>query len=262
MVNHSSSPTHGASLKHLEEYRNKLTEKERVSDLMSLVPNGLTSVVDIGARDGYISKELTKYFTFVTALDLERPTIEHPKVQCVKGDATLLEFSDNQFDLVFCAEVLEHIPSPALEKACLELQRITNRFVLIGVPYKQDTRHGRTTCYTCKGINPPWSHVNKFDEKRLAKLFGQMRIVKISFVGEAGQGTNFLSAYLLNIAGNPYGTYTQDEPCIHCGAKLIKPTERTFAQKIYTRIAYSVRKVQKPFHKKTANWIHILFEKI
>ena len=36
-----------------------------------------------------------------------------------------------------------------------------------------------------------------------------------------------LSTLLLDLAGNPFGTYDQEEPCIHCGAKLKPPPRRS-----------------------------------
>lgn len=245
----------------LTDYRNNETEKLRVSDLMNLVPNGLETVLDVGARDGHLSKELANYLLKVTALDLELPVIDHPQVKCIKGDATAMEFADHAFDIVFCAEVLEHIPSIMLPKACMEIERVAKSHILIGVPYKQDTRHGRTTCHSCGANNPPWGHVNKFDEKSLKQLFPAFDIARVSYVGEAEMGTNLLSAFLMNKAGNPYGTYHQEEPCVHCGIKLEEPPARTLNKKIMTKVAHYARRVQSVFHRKHANWIHVLFKR-
>ena len=35
----------------------------------------------------------------------------------------------------------------------------------------------------------------------------------------------------MDLAGNPYGTYGQEEPCIRCGQKLVKPQEFSLAQR-------------------------------
>jgi hypothetical protein len=243
----------------LSIYRNRPAEIERVADLMRLIPAGMDNALDIGARDGHISKAIAQKTASVFALDLDCPQFSHPGVTCVQGDATALQFSAKSFDLVFCAEVLEHIPSPALEAACSELARVAKKFVLIGVPYKQDIRQGKTTCYSCGKINPPWAHVNSFDEVRLAALFPSMKIVAVSFVGTATPGTNALASTLMNYAGNPFGTYIQDEGCICCGKKLIDPPPRSTRQKIATKAAVWLNKAQAAFHKPRGNWIHVLF---
>lgn len=244
------------------DYRNKEIEIARTSDLIALIPDDCRgAVLDIGARDGWFSVILAERFNKVIALDLEKPSIEHPGVQCVKGDAADLNFADKEFDLVFCAEVLEHIPSQRLMKACSELERVTRKYILIGVPFKQDLRIGRSKCSSCGKRNPPWGHVNNFDEDKLKQLFPLYEAEKISFVGENKEYTNALSALLMDYAGNPYGTYHKGVFCIHCGAELKEPPQRNILQKVSTRLAFYMKKMQRSFHSPHPNWIHILFEK-
>jgi SAM-dependent methyltransferase len=243
-------------------YRNKDIEKTRTADLMALIPDDCgTSALDIGARDGWFSLLLAERFDQVTAVDLEKPSINHERVLCKKGDIAKLGFGNEKFDLVFCSEVLEHIPPDQLNRACSELERVARKYLIIGVPFKQDIRIDRTLCYTCGKKNPPWGHVNSFDENRLKCLFSLCDAKRVSFVGENIKFTNALTVFLLDLAGNPYGTYYQEEPCIHCGAKLQKPPPMNIMKKILTRIAHFVKNIEKPFHSPRPIWIHILFEK-
>lgn len=244
----------------LPRYRNSPSEKNRIADLMGLLPKGKRTVLDIGARDGFLAVELTRHFASVTALDLETPEIRNERVACVAGDATDLQFDDASFDLVFCAEVLEHIPPPGLEKACSEISRTASEYILIGVPYRQDLRVGRTTCYTCGKKNPPWGHVNRFDESRLERLFPGWEVAKTSYVGETDAATNAVSCLLMDFAGNPYGTYVQEETCVHCGAKLKNPPQRNFLQKLLTKAAFWIDRFLRIVPRRHANWIHILFK--
>ena len=244
----------------LTAYRNSASERARIGDLMDLLPTGI-SALDIGARDGHLSKLLAERFATVTALDLQQPKIDHERILCVQGDITALSFPDASFDLVLCAEVLEHIPPHLLATACRELARVASQFVLIGVPYRQDIRVGRTTCGRCHKVSPPWGHVNSFDEPRLAQLFSGLTVAKRSFVGETNAHTNRVSSALMDWAGNPYGTYSQDEPCGHCGAVLVPPPPRRLAQKVATKLAFVGIDLQRRFVKPHANWIHLLLKK-
>jgi SAM-dependent methyltransferase len=247
----------------LADYRNRDIEKVRTYDLMKLIPNDCQGVaLDVGARDGWFSVLLSEKFDKVTALDLQKPSIDHPRIECVEGDATNIDFISDSQDFVFCAEVLEHIPQEKLKKACSELERVARKYILIGVPYKQDIRIGRTNCYACGKKNPPWGHVNSFDTHRLKNLFPLCEVKKISFVGENKERTNKFSTFLMDLAGNPYGTYQQEEACIHCGAILKEPPPRNITQKIATKLAYYIKTIQSPFHRSHPNWIHILFEKL
>lgn len=240
----------------LRAYRQRDSERERVADLLSLLPPTATSALDVGARDGHLSMLLADRGLQVTALDLELPQIADPRVRCVKGDATALDFADGAFDVVLCAEVLEHIPTALLGKACEELQRVAGTALLIGVPYRQDIRFGRTTCAGCGRSNPPWGHVNSFDKALLGRLFSSCTVQAETFVGTAEMGTNALAAALMDAAGNPWGTYSQDEPCVHCGASLQRPADHTFGQKLLTRAGDWARRAQAPFHQPHPNWIH------
>lgn len=248
----------------LTEYRESEAEISRTNDLMRIINNidgSHHNALDIGARDGHFSKLLANRYNSVFALDLEKPSIKHKNVHCLQGDVTNLEFQNGHFDFVFCAEVLEHIPTNLLKKACSELSRVSNEYMLIGVPYKQDIRVGRTTCYSCGKINPPWGHVNSFNEEYLENLFPKHRVKEISYVGKTNSFTNNISTSLMNFAGNPYGTYSQEEPCIQCGKRLIKPAERTLLQKMATKVSFYIKGIQEPFTREHPNWIHVLFQR-
>ncbi len=237
-------------------------DKARIADLFNLIPDNLGSALDIGARDGYLSLLLANRFDSVTALDLEQPKIQNSSIHCVKGNVCSLDFEDNTFDLVLCAEVLEHIPSSLVPKACSELTRVSKKFIVIGVPYAQDIRVGRTTCYSCGQINPPWGHINVFDEAILKENFSNLCLWdQVSYVGENHSFTNPLSTLFMDLAGNPYGTYDQEEPCVACGNKLQPPPERTLLRKFATRAAFIINKVQSIFVSSHPNWIHVRFLK-
>jgi ubiquinone/menaquinone biosynthesis C-methylase UbiE len=245
----------------LSEVRENPREEARIRDLLALLPRSGDVALDVGAREGYISRLLTERFRRVVALDLETPDIVHPGIEPVRGDVTQLTFDDNMFDTVLCAEVLEHIPPDHLAKACREIARVAQRAVVIGVPYKQDIRCARTTCSQCGKHNPPWGHLNTFDEARLRSLFDDLVPVKVSYVGSTRDRTNVLSSTLLDFAGNPYGSYDQKERCVSCGAKLQRPPSRTVIQKMATTVAMTLNGVQQLFVRPRANWVHVRFEK-
>lgn len=246
----------------LIEYRQSPTEILRTADVAQLIPRlGGGSSLDVGARDGHFSKLLAEHYDSVVALDLQAPKLQHPRVRCVSGDIGRLAFDDNTFDLVVCTEVLEHVEPAVLEAACAELTRVSRHYVLIGVPFNQDIRVGRTTCIQCRAANPPWGHVNSFDEARLRGLFSRLALEKLSFVGSHGGYTNALSRSLMDLAGNPYGTYDQDETCLACGSPQTEPPARNLLQKVCTKAAFWVRRATERRRGTDPFWIHCLFRK-
>jgi len=236
-------------------------EQARIADLMALLPARGATVLDIGARDGYLSLRLTSRFERVIALDLTRPRVEHPKITTVAADARSLPCADDSIDAVLCAEVLEHIPPPALQEVCREIVRVTRSVAVIGVPNRQDLRLGQTTCGHCGGLNPPWGHVNSFDEARLTRLFEGLRPTATRYVGSTRARTNALSCRLMRYAGNPYGTYEQEEACIHCAKQLPPPECRSFMQKLATRAGTVLTNLQQHLTRSRGNWLHMSFEK-
>ena len=100
----------------IAEARSSPVKREHIANLMEMVPAGVSTALDVGARDGFFRWRSPKRRTRVVALDLVPPVVSHPQVEAVTGDATQLAFADETFDLVLCAEVLEHFESPTLEK--------------------------------------------------------------------------------------------------------------------------------------------------
>jgi len=235
-------------------------EVHRIESLLRLCGVGGTAL-DVGARSGAISEHLISRFERVVALDLVRPTVKHPKITCVEGDATDLPFPDHSFDAVLCSEMLEHLSPSDLSLAGRELARVTRSRLIVGVPYKQDIRLGRTTCAECGTINPPWGHVNVFDESALLALFPSLQRDVVELVGTSPGRTNWLSASLLDFAGNPYGTYGQQERCISCGGAVRDPQPRNVPQKLATKTAVLLQRVQAYVSSAMPNWIHMRFEK-
>ena len=236
-------------------------EQRRIHDLVALVPRPGRRALDVGARDGRVSRLLARHFDTVVALDLRAPDICHPGIVCLAGDATDLDHPDADFDLVVCSEVLEHIPPAKLPSACLELTRVAARHLLIGVPYKQDLRVGRLTCRACGKVNPPYGHVSSFDESKLRALFPGCRVRRVSYVGEYEGPTNGIATLLMDLAGNPYGPYDQQEPCIHCGARVGSPRPRGPFAKVATRLALLCRGATRRLVPRQACWIHVLLDK-
>jgi SAM-dependent methyltransferase len=246
----------------LERFPLHKTEAERIrtADLLRLIPKDRDSVLDIGARDGFFSALLGRYFRSVTALDLTPPSFHVEGVAKVQGDVTRLQFPDNSFDVVFCAEVLEHVPD--VERACREIARVARYEAVIGVPYKQDLRAARTTCRACARANPAWGHIHRFDEARLRKLFAPMAPETVSFVGSSHAETTAVSALLMDLGGNPWGTYGQQEPCIHCGAKLTPPGKRSLWQRAASLAASRINALAGRLAQRHGNWIHVVFRKM
>ncbi len=250
------SPT----LNDLTAYRENPREQRRISDIVSRLPKGFHSVLDIGTRDGYIAELLTKEFGEVWALDLQKPKLNNKEIIAVQGDVTDLQFDNQSHDVVLCCEVLEHIPTCKLERACAEISRVAKHAVLIGVPYRQDLRIGRTQCRECNSYNPPYGHVNSFDEKTLQRLFSGLTIKSIGYVETRYEVTSWLATKFYDLSGNPFGSYGQHEPCLNCGAFLLSPRAPSIPKRVLAKAANTLNRIQSSLSKPCSEWLHVLFE--
>jgi ubiquinone/menaquinone biosynthesis C-methylase UbiE len=234
-------------------------EQTRLERLFSMLPKDAVSVLEIGALHGVITERLAEIYPSVTALDLNRPSFEIPGVTTVAGDVQRLQFPDDNFDCVVCTEVLEHVPDYAAG-AC-EIVRVAKSHILIGVPFRQDTRAGRTTCVHCGKRNPPFGHINSFTKEKLRAIFAGAHVASIEFVAENSERTNFVSAWLQDFALNPYGTYHQEEGCLDCSRKLEPPAERSFIRRAAGALGLALYKMQQRFNRPQPTWILMLLQK-
>lgn len=234
-------------------------EQLRLRNIVDLVPKGRSSLLDVGARDCWVSAALVPHFQTIVAVDLECPPVNIPGITAMRGDATRLDFPDRAFDTVVCAEVLEHIPQRLLRYACRELCRVAKYDVVIGTPYRQDTRVGRATCQNCRSINPPWGHVNVFDEDVLGSLFAPLKVTSSTVFGKTKDRTNWMASKLMDMAGNPWGAYTG--PCLTCNEPLLPPIERPVWRRACGTLGHLLTTGQQCLIKPKPIWVYMVFRK-
>lgn len=78
-----------------------------------LVPLEGRRVLDLGAGGGRHAAWLRDHGAVVVAGDLVVAQADRDDADWVRLDGAALPFADASFDVVLCAEVLEHVPSPA-----------------------------------------------------------------------------------------------------------------------------------------------------
>ena len=104
------------------------------------------SVLDVGCGNGSAVEIFTQAGKKVMGVEYSHWLVEtwikkkFPKNNIIEGDASELPFPDNSFDLVFCSEVLEHLPEEKVYKALGEMYRIARKYFYGSVCYRQDER--------------------------------------------------------------------------------------------------------------------------
>ena len=85
---------------------------------VNLIGDTMGKALDIGCREGYQTRLLEDMGFNVTSIDVTKDFDN-----CIIMDANdTLEFGDNEFDLVWCSEVIEHLEDPV--KSLSEFRRV------------------------------------------------------------------------------------------------------------------------------------------
>ncbi|MCK5096132.1 MAG: class I SAM-dependent methyltransferase [Candidatus Pacebacteria bacterium] len=118
----------------------KYVHNAQYQSILNYVEPGM-KVLDIGCGEGVMSVLMAKKGAKVTGCDLSKPNIEaciayakrnYVKVEFVIGDAEVVPFGDNSFDLVVSSHVLEHLPD--FDRGLQEIMRVTKKRAVIAIP--------------------------------------------------------------------------------------------------------------------------------
>lgn len=100
---------------------------QQINQVLSFSPK---SILIIGVGDGVVVNYLKNYVENVQTLDIEADL--NPNIV---ASVTNMPIADNSFDMVMCAEVLEHIPFDEFKKALSEIKRVAKKNVIISLPH-------------------------------------------------------------------------------------------------------------------------------
>jgi SAM-dependent methyltransferase len=94
-----------------------------------VVATGASRCLEVGIGNGFVQARLAEADIDVTTVDFD-PELGPDRV----GDIRDLPCADREFDVVLCAEVLEHIPFRDVPAAIAELHRVSKHAAVVSVP--------------------------------------------------------------------------------------------------------------------------------
>lgn len=114
-------------------YKNSFLQRKwhngKLKVIIDLIPDSPGSILDVGSASGWFLSNIKKKFpkSKCVGVDKYKEAIifgnkKYKNLNLVFGDAQNLPFKDNSFDLVICAEVLEHVNNPS--KVLSEIYRV------------------------------------------------------------------------------------------------------------------------------------------
>jgi len=162
-------------------------ERERIQEIINVIPSDVQSVLDAGCGNGAFGNVLIdafpNRFNRVMGLDASKEALKYVKTEKINGTITNLPFEDKSFDLVICLEVLEHLPQADFKKGILEFQRVSKKYIIITVPNSQDLESSLVICPKCHCRFNPNFHMRSFNENSLHNLFRDFKPVEIKEIG-------------------------------------------------------------------------------
>ena len=111
----------------LSRYEKDAAQRERIQTVISLIPAGVDSILDVGCGNGFVTRQLPA--RRVVGLDFSAEALAHFEGEAVLGSCDHLPFSDRSFDLVACMEVIEHLEPEAFMRTVKELARVAKSHV-------------------------------------------------------------------------------------------------------------------------------------
>ncbi len=102
-----------------------------VTQLLTVHNKNVRSILEIGPGNGFVSSFLRSAGYCVTTFDINKsldPDVVGNVIDIRKF------FTEKSFDLILCAEVLEHLPFDYIEDILRQLKSISRKWVIISLP--------------------------------------------------------------------------------------------------------------------------------
>lgn len=153
MSKSKSSAPNLAAVQAKYTYRNPLLRYanrrflETISTMLTRV--SFKTLLDVGCGEGIVFNQISQQFdTQIVGMDYDPARVESSgerrgNAALLTGDAHILPFKEQSFDIILMLELLEHVGNPLQTLA--EARRVTRRYLLTSVPREPWWRLGNMT---------------------------------------------------------------------------------------------------------------------
>jgi SAM-dependent methyltransferase len=228
--------------------------RERARMFEEMIPSDVSGVLDVGCGDGAITERLAETWD-VTGVDSSPVALQHVQTATVQASATALPFADRSFDLVLSSEMLEHLSDKDYFAALSEMGRVTRRYLLLSVPYREDLGFRTIRCPQCGWRGHVWGHKRTFTAESLVADLDGFSAVQTRTFGPAQvpHWPGWLLWGVHHVLRSYYSAPGQSPLCERCGntdfraTRVIHPEVGRLNRRIQSR-----RRAPMPF------WLAVL----
>ena len=186
----------------------------RVEQTLGLIPADVHSVLDLGCGDGTVSNTLVDRGMDLVGTDISPTALQYFRGSAVMASVAHLPLPDKSFDLVLCAETLEHLPAGPFEETLNEIERIARRYVIITTPNNEYLPARFARCEQCRTVYHVDLHTRSMDQAAHAGLFREFVPIKTIDIARWRHNPT-----LISIEHSLLGVYAfqRGSPCPRCG---------------------------------------------
>ena len=202
-----------------EEYGRTEDYLERIDTIQGMLPEDISTLLDVGCGRGDVINALQKNNSRLRAMGMDpfSEALEFVETPSVIASLPDTPFPDKSFDMVLCLEVLEHIDESKYQPSLMELQRVAGRYLIIGVPFKENLMHKQAICFDCRKVSHADDHLRSFDEESAAGLFDHFVLEQKTLVGVMQRREPAIASWLRhNVSGVYYPADTFYCPYCAC----------------------------------------------
>ncbi|AUM71935.1 class I SAM-dependent methyltransferase [Pseudomonas fluorescens] len=166
--------------------RNAVSEQVAVAeDLIELIPGSVNSILDAGCGNGTVTNRLSPRWD-VVGCDISEAAVRHVQAPALVADLCAIPFGDRSFDLTLSSDVIEHLPDSIYAEALAEIARVSARYILVAVPYRELLEAAEVTCPGCGTRYHAHLHQRSYTVEDVISLFGpDFSAIDVRFSGES-----------------------------------------------------------------------------
>jgi hypothetical protein len=180
--------------------------QERINAINSLIPPGIINLLDIGCGKGDVINGLLQVSTTIRPVGADPffEAIQFLNAPCVQATLPFMPFADRYFELVMCLQVLEHLNVQDYFDSLLEIQRLSKKNIVIGVPYKENLETLQVLCANCGRKSHAYGHLRNFQKIDMVKLLPDFILQKLILVGVLQQRSSTIGLFFEHRIANLY----------------------------------------------------------
>lgn len=166
--------------------RSAVSEQLAVAeDLIALIPDSVSTILDAGCGNGTVTNQLTPRWD-VVGCDISESAVKHVRASALVADLCAIPFADRHFDLTLSSDVIEHLPDAIYAQALAEIARVSARYILVAVPYRELLEAAEINCPGCGARYHAHLHQRSYTVADAVSLFEPaFTAIDVRFSGES-----------------------------------------------------------------------------